>query len=115
MNKKLDWGGIFSKVPEHTQEALERYFLYGIEPGSFLQAVLSNDLYSAVARADTWNRTAIADIVTWIAHNAPDGSWGHPDYYREWVNKGPAFVRFEKSRVWDILYKEHTEMKEQDW
>ena len=66
MTKRFEWD-FFSKVPDHTRDALERYFLYGFEPGSFLKSVLCNDLYSSVARADTWNKQALADIVGWIA------------------------------------------------
>jgi hypothetical protein len=114
MTKKFEWD-FFSKVPEHTRGALERYFLYAFEPGSFVKAVLCNDLYSSVARADTWNKQALADIVSWIAKNAPEGSWGHEDYYKEWINKGPAYEKFQKSLVWETLNADHTEIKEQDW
>jgi hypothetical protein len=114
MTKKFEWN-FFSKVPDHTQEALERYFLYAMEPGRFLRSVLVNDLYSSVARADTWNKTALADIVTWIAENAPEGSWGHEDYYREWIAKGPAYERFQKSLVWEALNADHTEAKDYDF
>lgn len=109
--KKFGWD-FFSPVPEHTQGSLERYFLYGLEPGSFLRAVLSNDLVSAVSRADPQNKAALADIVNWIAENAPDGSWGHSDYYTEWINKGTAFQKFQKSLTWEILNTDYTEMKE---
>lgn len=109
--KKFEWD-YFSKVPEHTQEALNRYFIYGLEPGGFLQAVLSNDLTSAVLRADPANRVALSDIVRWIVDNAPDGSWGHLDYYKEWVSKGNNFQKFQKSLTWEILNADHSEMKE---
>ena len=112
--KKFDWD-MFSGVPDHTHSALKRYFLYGLEPGSFLASVLCNDLTSAVMRADPFNKKAIADVVLWIANNAPDGSWGHLDYYRDWLAKGPAYQRFQKSLTWEILNADHTEMKEQGW
>ena len=114
MTKKFEWN-VFSKVPDHTQEALERYFLYAMEPGSFLRSVLVNDLYSSVARADTWNKTALADIVSWIAENAPEGSWGHEDYYNEWIAKGPRYQRFQKSVTWEALNADHTEAKDYDF
>jgi hypothetical protein len=114
MTKKFEWD-FFSKVPDHTQGALTRYFLYAIEPGSFLQAVLSNDLYSSVARADNFNQPALADIVKWLIDNAPDGSWGHSDYYKEWIAKGPAYEQFQKSLVWETLNADHTEMKDYDF
>lgn len=114
MAKTFDWD-YFSPVPEHTRGSLERYFLYGIEPGGFLQSVLCNDLVSAVARADHINKQAISGIVEWIANNAPDGSWGHEEYYKEWIAKGPAYEAFQKSLTWEVLNADHTEIKDHDW
>ena len=42
-------------IPEHTKGALDRYVDHGLEPGGFLTAVLTNDLFGAVARADSEN------------------------------------------------------------
>ena len=114
MTKRFDWD-YFSPVPDHTREALERYFLYAFEPGSFVKAVLCNDLVSSVARADHFNKPAIAGIVEWIVNNAPEGSWGHEEYYQEWINKGPAYESFQKSLVWEALNADHTEMKDNDY
>ena len=114
MTKRFDWD-YFSPVPDHTREALERYFLYAFEPGSFVKAVLCNDLVSSVARADHFNKPAIAGIVEWIVNNAPEGSWGHEEYYQEWINKGPAYERFQKSLVWEALNADHPEMKDNDY
>ena len=114
MTKRFDWD-YFSPVPDHTREALERYFLYAFEPGSFVKAVLCNDLVSSVARADHFNKPAIAGIVEWIVNNAPEGSWGHEEYYQEWINKGPAYERFQQSLVWEALNADHTEMKDNDY
>lgn len=112
--KRFDWD-FFSKVPEHTRGALERYFLYGMEPGSFIKAVLCNDLYSSVSRADTWNKQSLADIVSWIAEHAPEGSWGHPEYYEEWISKGPAYQSFQKSVTWEALNATHTDYESYDF
>ena len=114
MTKRFDWD-YFSPVPDHTREALERYFLYAFEPGSFVKAVLCNDLVSSVARADHFNKPAIAGIVEWIVNNAPEGSWGHEDYYKEWISKGPAYESFQKSLVWEALNADHTEIKDYDF
>ena len=114
MSKTFDWD-YFSPVPDHTREALERYFLYAFEPGSFVKAVLCNDLVSSVARADHFNKPAIAGIVEWIVNNAPDGSWGHEDYYKEWIAKGPAYQHFQKSITWEALNADHTDIKDYDF
>ena len=90
-------------VPEHTQGALERYFTHALEPGSFLMAVLTNDLIGAVGRADMWNSRSLADIVKWLVNHAPYGSYGDAELVRDWLNKGDAFQEFNKRLVIDIL------------
>lgn len=105
-----------SKIPNHSQEALKNYFLYAYQPGGFLTGLLNNDsVVDVISRADNWNKQHIGDIIEWLFENAPNGSWGSRDRVQSWLDKGPAFVQFEKSRVWDILNADHTEMKEQDW
>lgn len=90
-------------VPEHTQGALERYFVHALEPGSFLMAVLTNDLIGAVGRADMWNSRSLADIVKWLVNHAPYGSYGDAELVRDWLNKGDEFQEFNQRLVIDIL------------
>lgn len=85
--KKLNFEG--SAVPMHTRDSLERYIVNGITPGSFLTALLSNDLFDACARADNENQRAIFDIVKWLYNNAPSGCYGGSQQVREW--KGTEF------------------------
>ena len=63
-------------IPSHTLAALNRYVNYKMAPGGFLTAVLSNDLFGAVARADSENAAALQDIVTYIYNELPAGCWG---------------------------------------
>jgi hypothetical protein len=63
-------------VPEHDHGSLVRYILDGVIPGGFLQAVLSNDLREACARADDQNLFAIPVIVAWLYNYAPANCWG---------------------------------------
>ena len=90
-------------VPEHTHEALQNYFNNGWEPGSFLMAVLRNDLIEASFRADHINRDNLANIAEWIYHNAPRGSWGSTEVVRDWLQGGVAFQQHQKQRLVDIL------------
>ena len=85
------------------QEAFQRYFDYGFEPGSFGMSVLCNDLTHAVLCADHWNKQRLPDTVRWLMDKAPPGSWGSPDVVREWLSKGVAFEQHQKRRVVDIL------------
>ena len=84
-------------------EALDNYWNHGYEPGSFLRAVICNDLVEAVSRADPWNQKNLFKIVIYMINNAPINSWGSFEVYKEWINKGPAFQDYQKVRVVKIL------------
>ena len=74
-------------IPAHTQRALQRYAEHGIQPGGFLTAVLSNDLFSAVACADSENLAALTDIVTFIYNRLPQDSWGDSETIRRFSQR----------------------------
>ena len=63
-------------VPEHTQGALQRYVEHGLMPGDFLVSVLTNDLFGAVARADSMNIHALKDICMFVYNELPSNAWG---------------------------------------
>lgn len=67
---------------------LELYFQHGIEPGSFLTAVLSNDLRGAAKRADGRNQRLLFEHVRWLYNEAPNGSWGSAENFKRWVESG---------------------------
>lgn len=55
---------------------LERYLNHGIAPGSFLTAVLCNDLSDAFGRADCVNSANLKNIVSYVYHHIPYSAWG---------------------------------------
>ncbi len=57
-------------------EAMERYIKHGIIPGDFLQAVIANDLFLAVGRADKENERLIPAYVVYFYNKAPDDCHG---------------------------------------
>src|SRR5689334_13211518 len=71
--------GMAAGVPDHLLPGLQRYFEGRIATGSFLRAVLENDLRSAIARGDPTSFAALPTLVAWIERNAPPGSWGSAD------------------------------------
>lgn len=77
-----DW----SLVPEHMRDGLKMYFDLGVMPGSFMTAVLSNDLRESFGRADEINRHRLFDIVSFLWMYAPASCWGSPEKVRDWVN-----------------------------
>jgi len=71
-------------IPQHTQSALKRYVEHGYMPGGFLTAVLCNDLFQAVCRADHMNQACLADIVKWIYNSMPMAARGSEDNMMNW-------------------------------
>lgn len=67
--------------------ALERYLNNGIMPGSFLTAVLENNLVEAFGRADYENSANLKNIVGYIYNNLPANSWGSKDKIQEYLTE----------------------------
>jgi hypothetical protein len=63
-------------VPAHLIGGLVRYLDDRILPGSFLQAVLCNDLEQAVGRADPASFLALPALLTFLRHETPAVCWG---------------------------------------
>lgn len=80
-------------LPEYTREGLVDYLRYGIPPGSFLSAVLSNDLYEAVKRGDHECQGALAAFVIVLANDAPIDAWGDREAVRAWIRRGQELRR----------------------
>lgn len=75
----------YSGLPESLREGARRYFEHGIQPGSFLTAVIQNDLQEVAQRADTLHRILLVEIVQWVIAHAPSGSWGSPAEMAAWM------------------------------
>ena len=77
----------YALMPPHEacRGAVKRYIEHGIPPGSFLEAIITNDLKEACARADSINRTLIWDWVNWFYNCAPAVCWGSDEAYEYWL------------------------------
>jgi hypothetical protein len=73
-----------SNIPEHMQGGMERWIEHGVPPGSFLTAVLSNDLRGAFERTDSDNLPLIRDYLVFLYNYAPMGCWGSELAFRQW-------------------------------
>lgn len=78
-------------IPEHNIEGLKLWIERGIEPGSFLSAVLCNDLKEACAYADHINLHHIWDIVFYLWNYAPGNCWGSPEAFQQWKQSGGLY------------------------
>ena len=72
-------------IPLHCRAGIIRYIEEHIPPGSFLTAVLSNDLIRAVRAADAANYAALRDYVRFLTFHAPGDCWGSPEKFKAWV------------------------------
>lgn len=76
----------YATVPApHMADGVERYIEHGIPGGSFLMALVSNDLFGAAARADDMNRRLLFEWVRWFHNRAPRGYYGSPENADEWM------------------------------
>lgn len=56
----------FANLPDGLRPGFARWWLFGIEGGSFLRAVLKGDLYDAFGQADDDNGRNLRQIVSWF-------------------------------------------------
>jgi hypothetical protein len=76
------------RMPYYTLAGLADYVANRTPKGSFLTAVLSNDLKSAVWHADIKNTESLVDIVKFIYNNIPANSWGSDAAVQNWIKQG---------------------------
>lgn len=74
-------------VPESLHDGLLRYILAGVPTGSFLYAVLANDLADACNRADADNRSRLFSLVLFLVHYAPADCWGTEAKVNAWIRQ----------------------------
>lgn len=72
-------------IREDLYGALERYLNHGIMPGSFLTAVLENNLSEAFGRADICNEANMKNIVGYIYNNIPSYAWGSKEKVKQYL------------------------------
>ncbi len=66
----------YDRLPQTLRGGVYRYVEYGVLPGDFLTAVISNDLKEACARADDDNRHRLFDIVSMVLQRGPGAVLG---------------------------------------
>jgi hypothetical protein len=74
-----------SDVPRSLHDGLVEYFAARRPTGSFLHAILENDLVQASLRADPVNRFEIATIALFLHHNFPSEPWGSRQRVVDWL------------------------------
>jgi hypothetical protein len=70
---------------EEIKETLKKYVEDRYPVGDFLRAVLENDLFAAMSRADSRNRIRIHDICNYIYNKLPMECWGDKETVKKWL------------------------------
>lgn len=74
----------YGPIKTSTLDALNRYVQDGIPPGSFLQAVLCNNLMHAFNNADSENKATLGNIVAYVWNELPYNCWGSGATVEAW-------------------------------
>lgn len=72
-------------IPDRMIGGITRYIEQGIPPGSFLCAIIDNNLSEAVSRADDENIANLPAYVAYFYNEAPSSCWGSPEKRKRWL------------------------------
>jgi hypothetical protein len=77
-----------SKLPIHMHASVIAWLMYGqpnpLAMGTFMRALLSNDLVGAVLYADDDNRREIHRWAQFLMSHVPSAAWGSFDRLAQW-------------------------------
>lgn len=74
-------------VPESLWNGLWDYYSKGVPAGSFVDAVLRNDLRTACAAADDINKKRLWNVVNFVYNHFPATSWGSSEAVTAWIDR----------------------------
>lgn len=81
-------------------KALERYRDDGLRPGSHLYAVLCNDLFACVGKADSAYRLLeLKTLCEYIYMELPAPSWGSEQLVEAWIEQGGELTPHKMRKV----------------
>lgn len=75
----------FSRIPEHVLAGVYSFVEHRTEPGHFLSAVLCDNLFEAVGRADKESGAALRELVCFIHCEVPTMCYGNTIKVRGWL------------------------------
>lgn len=82
----------YSEIPEHMVDGIKLYLEHGVLPGSFLVAVLCNDLVGACSKADRINKEFIFEWARFLYCHVSKNCWGSPEIVHKYA------ASFDKNR-----------------
>ena len=83
----------YDMLPEHMRQGARLYMEEGIAGGSFLMALLANDVVTALNCSDDTNNQTLPEWAYWLQWQIPACSWGSVEAVQKWIShdgqKGP--------------------------
>ena len=79
-------------VPPLILRGIHNYKDHHLPVGDFLQAVLSNDLFSAMKFADPYSLYTLPFIVKLVQDTVPNKARGSVAAYESWINVAPELT-----------------------
>ena len=73
-------------IPERMMPGIQRYVEHGLQPGSFLCAIIQNNLSQAVGLADNENLKNIPAFIAYLYNECPGNCWGSPEKMKSWMD-----------------------------
>lgn len=77
----------YDLLHEDLRDSVRLYVEFGVKPGSFLTAVICNDLKESFARADENNIRRMFDIVSFFYNEVPLSCWGSKENMETWMQQ----------------------------
>ncbi len=77
----------YDAIPPRILGALKRYVEERLPPGGFLYSVLKNDLFAAVAHADTQSMAGLHLLMIFLHCEVPAHCWGTPEKVHAWLDR----------------------------
>ena len=85
--KLIDEGFERYNLPEYMKQGVENYVFCGVEGGSFLNAILTNNLIETFSYADQNNLTSINQWVRFLYNCVPSPCWGSVEKVNRWMQE----------------------------
>ena len=84
----------YATIPVDVRNSIDAWVTRAIPPGSFVTAVLENNLSEAFAHADDWSLDAMHSIVAYVYNEIPSPCWGSAEKMKAWRERfAPQTVR----------------------
>ncbi len=85
MSHLLAYPHEYHLIPPGVREAIDSFVRDGYSPGSFTRAMLENNLFEAIGRADYDSMAALPAICGYVYNEVPSLCWGSPEKVQAWI------------------------------